>query len=468
MLSKFIDLLRVRKLKIITDLKRIIIVGIIIRSLLTPLSIGLNDGYYWYVLIIDILTGRNPYAFQHFFYPPVYLYMLAPFAYFYSYLSNVINFRPLPIQDLSFPLYKLIITRWGPSMILDPLSVTLLKIPLIIADTCVSLLILNLVIKITNDDKRAYLATSMWFLNPLVITISTLWGQIESLVILFTLLSIYFIYEKRIILSGFCAGLAVSCKIFSILVIFPILFFIIFPHHKLNLRKAMIFVITTGLTFILISAPFLLFTPNDYISSVLWPLSYGGSYGIKSIFFTLFKFFLISDEIIKAFLFCLILITMAICYIFTYKIYCLGSCYNLLNKLVIYTFVSFFTFATGINERYIMFLLPFIIIEVACFAMSKKVFQAIWLLTFLYIMTAHGILLFFLPAFTINNIHREIGDKVLAFYDFYDGLILYPNILSPILLILADIPSLISLFVLCRYLLTAIKHIKHLNRDKNV
>jgi hypothetical protein len=138
------------------DLRKVIVFGLLIRIILAPISIGLNDGYYWYILFIDIV------------YPPSWYYTLTPFAYIYAYFARILDLNPIPIEKLPFPLYMLMLTRWGPSAIIDPLSATLIKIPLILSDFGTTLVIFHLIKELTGDDKKACTGASLWFLNSYI------------------------------------------------------------------------------------------------------------------------------------------------------------------------------------------------------------------------------------------------------------------------------------------------------------
>jgi dolichyl-phosphate-mannose-protein mannosyltransferase len=84
-----------------------------------------------------------------------------------------------------------------------------LKLPAILADLGVGWLIY----KLTPSKKKSHklLASSLYLLNPAVIYISTVWGQIESIPIFFVLLSIYFA-KKKYYLSHISFVLAILSK----------------------------------------------------------------------------------------------------------------------------------------------------------------------------------------------------------------------------------------------------------------
>ncbi len=72
----------------------------------------------------------------------------------------------------------------------------LIKLPSILADLGIGYFIYNAARK-TYSSKNATLIASLFVINPLVILNSSLWGQVDSILTLFCLMSVYFIAEKR-------------------------------------------------------------------------------------------------------------------------------------------------------------------------------------------------------------------------------------------------------------------------------
>lgn len=72
----------------------------------------------------------------------------------------------------------------------------LIKLPSILADLGIGYFIYK-VAKKTYSNKNAALLAGLFVINPVVILNSSLWGQVDSVLTLFCLMSIYFIAEKR-------------------------------------------------------------------------------------------------------------------------------------------------------------------------------------------------------------------------------------------------------------------------------
>ena len=77
----------------------------------------------------------------------------------------------------------------------------LLKLPAILADLGISLVIFKVVKEITRDRKRAFFGMLFYLFNPITIFLSSVWGQSESLVAFSGLLSFVFLVYRKLWLS---------------------------------------------------------------------------------------------------------------------------------------------------------------------------------------------------------------------------------------------------------------------------
>lgn len=77
----------------------------------------------------------------------------------------------------------------------------LLKLPGILADLGVSLLIYKFILEISKKTKMALLGLLFYLLNPVSIFLSSIWGQTDSLIALLGLISFYTLYKGKIVLS---------------------------------------------------------------------------------------------------------------------------------------------------------------------------------------------------------------------------------------------------------------------------
>ena len=77
----------------------------------------------------------------------------------------------------------------------------LLKLPGILADLGISLLIYKFILEISKKTKPALYGLLFYLFNPVSIFLSSVWGQTDSLIALLGLLSFYALYRGKIVLS---------------------------------------------------------------------------------------------------------------------------------------------------------------------------------------------------------------------------------------------------------------------------
>lgn len=87
------------------------------------------------------------------------------------------------------------------------LTVLVLKLPAMICDVLTALLI-YFIAKERQDERTSLLLMAIYLFNPAVLLNSTAWGQVDSVLALFVLLTVYLIYKGRMCLSyfAFCIG----------------------------------------------------------------------------------------------------------------------------------------------------------------------------------------------------------------------------------------------------------------------
>lgn len=114
-----------------------------------------------------------------------------------------------------------------------PLLNFTLRLPSIIADLMIGLMIFTLV-KTKTSEKLALISSSIFLFNPSVIYNSSFWGQMDSLNNLLFLLSVFFILKKKISFAIICffASLYVKLSLFFLFPIFLLIVIKIFFEKK--------------------------------------------------------------------------------------------------------------------------------------------------------------------------------------------------------------------------------------------
>ncbi len=142
------------------------------------------------------------------------------------------------------------------------LMLLLFKAPVIILDVAAGLILLNLGRRSGIDEGRSFLIASLYLLNPVVAFISGVWGMFDSIPALFTVLSAYFLCDRRFAAAGASLGVATAFKIYPGILL-PAVW--LYTSKIVGPRAATKKVIAPFLAILLVvSAPFLANEPYQY------------------------------------------------------------------------------------------------------------------------------------------------------------------------------------------------------------
>jgi len=202
-------------------LRGILVIGFVTRVLLIPFFAHPFDVYAWYTICQSILQ-EGPYVVSYF--PPMMFYTLGPIAYLYSWFSKAFSIEPIPMK--SVPPELELGTSWGIEVVPGMLFNTLVKIPFLISDLVVAILLYKIIADVTSNRTSASRASALWFLNPYLIWISSGWGMFDSIPALLSLASFYLLLKKKIGLSSASLAGAVAYKLYPLLFLVPTAFYI--------------------------------------------------------------------------------------------------------------------------------------------------------------------------------------------------------------------------------------------------
>ncbi len=142
------------------------------------------------------------------------------------------------------------------------LMLLLFKAPVIILDVAAGLILWNLGRRSGIDEGRSFLIASLYLLNPVVAFISGVWGMFDSIPALFTVLSAYFLCDRRFAAAGASLGVATAFKIYPGILL-PAVW--LYTSKIVGPRAATKKVIAPFLAILLVvSAPFLANEPYQY------------------------------------------------------------------------------------------------------------------------------------------------------------------------------------------------------------
>ncbi len=130
-----------------------------------------------------------------------------------------------------------------------------LKLPAVLADIFIGLIIFWFLIKRGVKGKISFLASLFFILNPFVLYNSSVWGQLDSVYTLFALLAFIFLEHKKIYWGSFFLALSFLTKLQGAIFI-PLFFFFLLKNHHWQKTVFSFFVFIFTIIFILL--PFLL------------------------------------------------------------------------------------------------------------------------------------------------------------------------------------------------------------------
>lgn len=189
-------------------LSTLLFAGLALRLVLAPFTSHPYDIAVMYRVTNDLFAGLNIYTTNSFTYPPLWAYVEYPLFT----LVGLISPKLLGMQvNLNLPM-----ENWKlPPIITSPLFNVLCKLPYIIADVLIALIIYDIV-KELRDKEHAKFSFVLWFFNPLVIGVSSVHGQFDVLPALMTLLSFCFLCRRNFLASGVTIGLGCLFKIYPV------------------------------------------------------------------------------------------------------------------------------------------------------------------------------------------------------------------------------------------------------------
>ncbi|SHJ16222.1 GPI transamidase subunit PIG-U [Mesonia phycicola] len=146
-------------------------------------------------------------------------------------------------------------------------SVVVMRLILIIADVVSFIFLRKLLLKLNIDNQRAF----WYFLNPLVIIELTGNLHFEGVMVMFLVISLYLLLQKKWCLSAILLGLSISVKLLPLMLL-PLFLQYFRKQEKLSFYKLLFFYFLVLLTVIISFSPFasVEFINNFASSIVLW------------------------------------------------------------------------------------------------------------------------------------------------------------------------------------------------------
>ena len=201
--------------------------GLAVRLLLAPATSWSPDLVPWLVRAQELAHGVPLYTNASFSYPPLYAYLLA--------LVTAPLLGPSSLAQLaqSPPALAGLAagTKIAAGVIPNPAFTLAVKLPAIVADVTLGVLLASLVFERTRDRGRADAAGALWLLNPLPIWVSAIHGQFDALPVLLTVIAVGLAWRRRWAGVGFALAMGALFKLYPVYLLPLAAAAIVFDSH---------------------------------------------------------------------------------------------------------------------------------------------------------------------------------------------------------------------------------------------
>ena len=236
----------------------VIVVGLAIRYVLGLFFTYPTDVNYWVIVSENFFSNEGLYGLPGYYYTPVWGYMLAI-------LTWIAGTMGIPLGEYVPDLVRDgILMDWNSAMPSLEYAM-LIKTFLFIMDLLVAFVLYRIGCHVY-DQRRAFMMFSVWFLCPFTIIISSIRMMFENVEILFLLLSILMMLQRRPGISGVMMGVSLLVKPYGL---FLGLLMIGFAYAQSgSSRYTLRYLIMTLLTGVLIMLP--VFISGNFEEAMIW------------------------------------------------------------------------------------------------------------------------------------------------------------------------------------------------------
>lgn len=331
-----------------------------------PIGAPVDEGGFWFLVVHSFSRLWNLFPVSH---PNMQV--------LFSARCSVMNMIPFFLDEGASGLFA-----W----------VLLAKIPYIILDIGVALIIYKIMSKLPNSTHLAVPALFLWLLNPFSLILIEMWTSNDVPMVFFLLISLYYLIDGKKVRSAFFYGLSVATRLVPIIFL-PIMLFAFFKRDTYPERVPSVagwrertrsligplqFLSIAVFTFLVVNLP--LFFPTDHpqisnlpggSSRLLWSSSYLYFFGITlgSATMNLARFSIGVAVVLFTF-FCL----------YIAKTWSSEKTYILESFFVL--FLVLFTFSYW-NPQYWLWIMPFIIMKLRLTPEYKRI---VYLQLFLFLL----------------------------------------------------------------------------------
>ncbi len=242
----------------------VLAIGLVVRIVLAPIAGHPWDMYVYYTTGQAIVSGEPFYGVTQYPYPPVWAGILWPITLVYNQLAAIFGAFPITGGEAQ----AIIGVPVGTPLVADWLFHLLENVPLILSDTLLGLLLYRVVARRFGKPQKALQAFALFYLNPYVIWITSVWGTFDTLPTYFALFGTLLFLEKRGFASGTTFGIAIALKFFPA---FLLLSLVLGLHKRVDRHFIRNLLAGVAVVLAIVSIPFLVSDPIAYLRGIWSP-----------------------------------------------------------------------------------------------------------------------------------------------------------------------------------------------------
>lgn len=225
--------------------------GLAIRSLLTPYTTGSDiaqfagfaDTFLRHGLCFYKYSGA--YAYIHEGWPYNWPYVYGPILIlFLGLLRLFVRTNVIHYYDTSGHYYVYVPTEW----------IVACKSLFVLFDTLSAVMIYLIIKRLTGNTRKALLGMSIYFFNPMVIYVSSIYGMFDPIALFFILLALDLLLRNKHVLSSVIMGLSLVTKQ---TMLFPIIYHLLSVLRREGVRKFLVQLFMVIGVSTIIMAPFM-------------------------------------------------------------------------------------------------------------------------------------------------------------------------------------------------------------------
>ena len=241
------------KYRRLLDVRWIVPVGVALRVILSLFTSHAYDMEIWKFAVRTFYEHGEITLFSNWTSPPVFYFALIIFYFPYALLHYYLGFGDWRVF-------------YHPVRAVESLFI---KMPMIIADVLIFILLIRIIyhMKPSLSKKQNVFLSSLYFLNPYVIMVSSVWGMFDALAMLFIVTGIYMWVKKRYLLAGSLFAISACTKWIGVAPLLVATILLLRSRRfKTTIKMAIISIIIVLAVFTL---PFIATNQTSYVLEVL-------------------------------------------------------------------------------------------------------------------------------------------------------------------------------------------------------